>query len=149
MEMSEMTQEQVFSKFPQGVSCAMQVLSEAAPMVGLDEGTACRLASGFGAGMRCGGVCGCVTAAYMALGLGFGNDGPLQPEKVQALNEKKEEFNRRFKEIYGSLVCPEILGGLDPAIPEQKAQIAEKGLMLNTCARAVLDTCDILEELLD
>ena len=109
-------EEEVLQGFFAGVCCSMQVFGEAAREQGMDEAAARRIASCFGSGMEQAGLCGCVTGAYMALGLKYGNSAPGEVEKIALLKKKKAEFERRFAERWGSLECTKMLGGLDPRV---------------------------------
>ena len=140
-------EEEVLQGFFAGVCCSMQVFGEAAREQGFDEATARRIASCFGSGMERAGICGCVTGAYMALGLKYGNSAPGEADKIALLKEKKAEFERRFAERWGSLECTKMLGGLDPARPEELNAAVERGLFQSVCAPAVCDACAILKEL--
>ena len=140
-------EEEVLQGFFSGVCCSMQVFGEAARECGLDEAAARRIASCFGSGMGHAGLCGCVTGAYMALGLKYGNGAPGETDKIAKLNEKKVEFERRFAERWGSLECTKMLGGLDPARPDELKTAVERGLFQSVCAPAVCDACAILKEL--
>ncbi|MBQ1343860.1 MAG: C_GCAxxG_C_C family protein [Firmicutes bacterium] len=139
---------EVAANFGMGVNCCMQVFSAVAEDIGLSEEEACRIGAGFGGGMGLGSTCGCVTGALMALGYKYGNDGPGQKEKIAVYNEKKRAFLQAFKEECGSTVCPELLDGLNPAVPADKAVIVERGLMKEVCAPAVCTAVDILADLL-
>ena len=125
----------------------MLVFGEAAHGLGIDEATARRIASCFGSGMEHAGLCGCVTGAYMALGLKYGNAAPGEADKIALLKEKKAEFERRFAERWGSLECTKMLGGLDPAHHEELKAAVERGLFQSVCAPAVCNACAILKEL--
>jgi C_GCAxxG_C_C family probable redox protein len=144
----DLSAEEVFGNFPQGINCCMQVLDAVAEDIGLDAAEARRLGAGFGGGMGLGSTCGCVTGALMALGYKYGNSEPGEKEKIAAYNEKKKAFLAAFKEQFGSTCCVDMLGGLNPAVPEDKAKIAEQGLMHDVCANAVCAAADILAELL-
>lgn len=144
-----MTEEKALNGFGTGVCCSMAVFGELAPEVGVSEETAKKIASAFGSGLGCGSICGCVMGALMALGLAVGPDGAGQGEKAQLLSEKKAEFEKRFTEKFGSTVCPKMLGGLDPAVPEQLGQIVEQGLMAKICAPAVCFACETVRDILD
>lgn len=144
----DMSAEEVFANFPQGINCCMQVLAAVAEDIGLDGAEARRLGAGFGGGMGLASTCGCVTAALMALGCKYGNSGPGEREQIAAFNEKKKAFLAAFREQFGSTCCVEMLGGLDPAVPADKASIAEQGLMQDVCANAVCAAADILAGLL-
>lgn len=140
-------EEEVLQGFFEGVCCSMAVFGEAAREQGLDEATARRIASCFGSGMEHAGLCGCVTGAYMALGLKYGVGAPGETEKLALLMEKKAEFERRFAERWGSLECTKMLGGFDPARPDELKTAVERGLFESVCAPAVCDACAILKEL--
>lgn len=140
-------EEDVLQGFFEGVCCSMAVFGEAAREQGMDEAAARRIASCFGSGMEHAGLCGCVTGAYMALGLKYGNDAPGETEKIALLREKKAEFERRFAERWGSLECTKMLGGFDPARPDELKTAVERGLFQSVCAPAVCDACAILKEL--
>lgn len=140
-------EKQVLDGFLSGICCSMLVFGEAAHGLGIDEVTARKIASCFGSGMEHAGLCGCVTGAYMALGLKYGNGAPGEVEKIARLKEKKAEFERRFVERWGSLECTKMLGGLDPADPKELQAAAECGLFARVCAPAVCSACEILKEL--
>ena len=140
-------EEEVLQGFFAGVCCSMQVFGEAAREQGFDEATVRRIASCFGSGMEHAGLCGCVTGAYMALGLKYGNAAPGEADKIALLKEKKAEFERRFVERWGSLECTKMLGGLDPADPKELQAAADGGLFAGVCAPAVCSACEILKEL--
>ena len=95
-------EEEVLQGFFAGVCCSMQVFGEAAREQGFDEATARRIASCFGSGMERAGLCGCVTGAYMALGLKYGNGAPGEADKIALLKEKKAEFERRLRSAGGA-----------------------------------------------
>ena len=75
-----------------GVNCAQCVLCSAEEYIGIDRETAMKVASGFGGGMRCGEVCGCLTGAIIALGL-------CGKEKLG------KSFADTFKEDKGAIRC--------------------------------------------
>ena len=83
-------------------NCCQSVICSACEHFGMDDATAYHLGAFFGAGMRCGEVCGCVSGALMAIGLKHGD------ENNRECNESKA-FLRAFEEKYGSLICREIL----------------------------------------
>lgn len=140
-------EEQALQGFLSGVSCAMQVFGDTAGELGLDGAEARRIASCFGSGMGRGGLCGCVTGAYMALGLKYGNSEPGEFDKIERLQTKKAEFERRFAERWGSLECVKMLGGLNPAVPDELKEAMDGGLFQSVCAPAVCCACSILKEL--
>ena len=145
----DLTEQQVLSAFQSGINCSMVVFGEAASALGLSEKEARKIASGFGGGMGHGSICGCVTGALMALGLKYGSDGLGDSEQMKLFKQKRQEFETEFMSRFGSLFCPEILGGRDPSVPDQKAIIAAKGLTKDVCAQAVCAACEILTEMFE
>ena len=85
-----------------GCNCCQSVLMSACEEQGLSQEHAYGLAAFFGAGMRCGEVCGAVTGGLMGLGLRFGDENNRQCEE-------SKKFLKAFKQKYGSLLCRELL----------------------------------------
>ena len=141
-------EQQVPIGFSQGVNCCMQVLGELGPYFGLDKDTAYKLGAAFGGGMGTGGPCGAVSGALMALGLacGAGEDG--DPEARARFAELRTEFEDSFKERFGGLSCPEVLG-CDKRTAEGRMKVAQEGLTFNICAPAVCAAAEIVAELLE
>ena len=65
--------EQAVENFEKGFNCSQALLTSYTEQLGLGRETAFRVATGFGSGMRMGGICGTVTAVFMILGLKHGN----------------------------------------------------------------------------
>ena len=141
MKAITITEEKAFEGFGSGTNCCMAVFGQAAELLGFDVETAQRIGAGFGAGMGLGGTCGCVSGAFMALGLKY--------SAGDKLNEKKASFIEQFTAAFNGCACTEVLGGLNPAVSEDMAVMVEKGLMRTTCAPAVCKACEILKDLLD
>lgn len=135
--------------FYNGISCSMAVFGEIAPLIGLDRDTARKISAGFGGGMRHRSVCGCVTGAMMALGYRYGNTGEVPAEEKQILYDRIREFEARFVELWGSVMCPELLRGYDPSVPEDQMQIRKQGLKRDVCANAVCSACEILMDVME
>jgi C_GCAxxG_C_C family probable redox protein len=129
-------------------NCAQSVFRVFAEDLGLDENQALMISQGFGGGMgHTGQVCGAVTGAYMALGLGnpASKENPRQSvEKTYAL---VSEFERMFKNLHGSVNCSELLG-YDLTKPEKMAEAREKGVFTTMCPGFVADAVKLAEDLL-
>ncbi len=129
-------------------NCAQSVFAAFSSDLGLDEKTAYNITQAFGGGMHVNSVCGAVTGAYMTLGLA----NPITPENARRNYEKIEtlrnEFNRRFKEIYGSINCTDLLG-YDITKPEEAAKARESDIFTAKCPNFVRDAAKILEDLLE
>lgn len=141
------TEEQADQGFANGIDCAPAVFSEVAPQLGIERGTALKIAGCFGGGMWHGETCGCVTGALMAIGLKYGPTAAGDAESKAAMLAKKGEFEAKFCEKHGSCICKEILG-YDLSKPEEMAKIMEKNLLMTVCPKLVVDACKILEETL-
>ena len=141
-------EQQVPVGFSQGVNCCMQVLGELGPRFGLDRDTAYRLGAAFGGGLGMGGPCGAVCGALMALGLacGAGENGDVEA-KAYFLG-LKAEFEECFRERFGGLSCPEVLG-CDKRTAKGRQQVAQEELAFKICAPAVCAAVEIVEELLE
>jgi C_GCAxxG_C_C family probable redox protein len=94
--------------FDDGINCAMCVFGTMAPKLGFNREEARRIAALIGGGMGRSETCGCVTGAYMALGYKFANDQAGDVDKLNYAKGKREAFNKRFIEKFGSLNCCDI-----------------------------------------
>jgi C_GCAxxG_C_C family probable redox protein len=127
-------------------NCCQSVLGSVAPDLGLDEGTAIRLGTGFGGGMgRMGGVCGAVTGAFLALGLKYGDESASEESKERVYRLVRA-FVEEFSRLHGSINCRDLLG-CEIGTPEGMAEAKEKGLFVTICVRFVRDSVDILSGL--
>lgn len=115
---------------------------------GLDLQTAFKISTCFGAGMRQGDVCGCITASLMVLGMAFGFYDAQDRELEMYGNQKTREFMEKFRErMNGDMMCRDILAH-DIATPEGGKIIRQAGLILKNCPRPINHSIDILEEML-
>jgi C_GCAxxG_C_C family probable redox protein len=135
------------SRFAEGYNCSQAVLSAYAPILGLAEETALKIASGFGGGMgRMAETCGAVTGALMVLGLKHGTTSPDR-EARERVYEQVREFAKRFKARNGSLLCRELLS-CDLSTPEGLQQARDADFVSKICPKFVRDAAEILEEML-
>jgi len=131
----------------QGFNCAQIVFAYGAEKMGLDRETALKIAGPFGGGMYNGETCGCVTGALMALGLKYSQHTPFDLESKKRAIAKKGEFETKFRQDHGTLLCRDLLG-LDFSKPEEKAQILQKGLLQSFCPGLMWAACSYLDEML-
>ena len=135
------------SIFKEGFNCAQSVFSVVAPELGLEAGTAVRIATAFGGGMaRSGATCGVVTGAFMAIGLKYGNSRAEDKEIKERTYVIAQEFVRRFKERHGAIVCRDLLG-CDISTHEGHERAKEQGLFDSVCEKLVKDAVELLEEM--
>ncbi len=128
--------------------CSQALFGAFADDVGLDLKTAFKISTCFGAGMRQGETCGCITASLLVLGMTLGFYDSQDKELEVYGNKKTEEFIRIFTERMGGVVnCRDILGK-DITKPTDMAIIRKEGLILQKCPKAINISIEILEEML-
>jgi len=128
--------------FSEGFSCSQAILAAYSKEFSLEEETALKIASSFGGGI--GGrreLCGAVSGALMIIGLKYGRINAKDIESKNINNFYVNEYVKKFKDIYGTYSCKEILNGF---------VIDNKNRTLKTsCSDLVNDAAVILEELLN
>ena len=127
-----------------GINCAQSVLLAFRDITGLSEAQSLAVASGFGGGMRCGGICGSVSGAIVVLGCRY---PAMDAETKKRSTVLTREFQRRFSEQFGALNCKELLaakGLKGTPIAEELMPDNHCGLMI--CSAVEL-LCDYLNEL--
>lgn len=102
---------QAVENFMAGYGCCQSVVAAFAPMYGVPQQTALRMAAGFGGGvgrmrMMCGAASGLVMLAGLELGAVEGSDAAGKT----ACYKLVQELCASFKAANGSLICAEILG---------------------------------------
>ena len=142
--------EEIRGRFGNGVCCAMSVFGELAEWwMGMDKETARKIASGFCGHYEQNNFCGCISGAKMALGLKFGPSRLGDNDKAAVLKQKIKAFEEDFTAQFGSIRCPEILGGLDPSVEEDRPEIIARDLFHRTCTDAVCFTIRRVSEMLE
>ena len=139
--------EEAVQYFQDGFNCAQALVGSYCEEFGLDKATAFRAATGFGGGMRMGGVCGAVTGAIMVVGLKYGNSRAEDQEVKAKTYERVKEITKRFAARNGSVVCKELLD-CDISTPEGFARAQEEGLFESVCPKMVRQAAEVLEEVL-
>ena len=143
----EMTVERSGELAAKGFMCSQCVFAHFAPDLGLDEETALQLTSPFGGGSFYGGTCGAVIGANLALALEHGWSEAPSMDRILNLEKKIREFNDRFCEQHGSILCKDILGK-SFASRKETAEIYAQNLMAK-CPAVISSACDILAEILE
>ena len=146
MYITSITPELALSGFMAGIDCSQAVFAEFAPQFGIDRETALKISANFGGGMWEGETCGAVTGALMALGLKYGQGESVDPDIKDEMIAIASDFKTRFREIYGSCICKEMLGH---KIPEEFDTIMAENKFSTICCRAVADACSICADLLN
>ena len=145
-----MLKEEVLEEFDKGYDCCQVVFHYWAKKLGLDEKTAYKVSTGFGAGMLQGETCGAIIGAYMALGLKYGyyKTGKAGEEQKVASIIKNIQYRQMFLETYPSTMCKELLNA-DFATPEGAKKIREEQKMVTFCPQLVADIINILERIIE
>ena len=135
--------------FLEGYNCAQSVVCAFCDVTGLDMDTAARMASSFGGGLgRLREVCGTVSGAALVLGMVKGYADPRDYAAKKAHYALVQEFASRFREQSGSIVCRELLRGVETtsggAPEERSAEYYRK----RPCPELAYRAARILEEML-
>lgn len=132
-----------------GMNCAQSLLLAFRDKTGMDEATCYGVASGFGGGVRCGGICGAISGPVMVLGMLY----PHTPEnggEGKAYSAKlTKEFERRFVEQFGFLNCRELLAAkdLEPLpITKELGVSTHCGVLIVSAAELLFDMLEELEK---
>lgn len=140
--------EEAVERFRKGFNCSQAVLGSYSKQFGLDCEKACKVATGFGGGMRMGDTCGAVTGAFMVLGLKYGNTTAEDKEGKAKTYTKVKEYTNRFKARNDYIMCRELLG-CDLSTPEGMKEAQDKGLSSSICPQIIQDAVEILEEMMN
>ncbi len=92
-----------------GLNCGQSVLLAFTDVTGLTEQQSMAIASGFGGGLRCGGVCGVVNAAAVVLGTAYPATLENGPEGKKRSTQLTQDFQRRFAGQFKNLNCRDLL----------------------------------------
>ena len=143
-KMSEKT-EKAKELFKSGYNCSQAVLGVFSEELGMDFDTAMKIASSFGGGMgRMREVCGTVSGMFMAAGLAFAGE-------VDKAEQYKivQELARRFKEKNGSIICRELLQGIESSTSPTPSERTETYYKKRPCVELVGDSVEILEQFIE
>lgn len=121
--------------FKTGCNCSQAVLGVFCEELGLDYETAMKISSSFGGGMgRMREVCGTVSGMFMAAGLALYNEDKNKHYQVI------QELAKRFSDSNGSIVCRDLMSGINSANSENYKK--------KPCVDLVAESVEILEEYL-
>jgi C_GCAxxG_C_C family probable redox protein len=134
--------------FKQGFNCSQAVFTAFKPEDFIDDASALKLATVFGAGVACGGngACGAVTGALMAISAKHGR-GDVESIQARAKTyELGQQFMKIFEKEHGSIMCEKLLG-INIGTPENMKKANDEGLIKNICYPLVLSAGNILEKM--
>lgn len=133
--------------FSTGKNCAQSVLLAFAEELKISEEQAFKMASGFGGGIaKNGHVCGAVAGAIMVIGMKYGY-GETPDEANSATYIKLNEFLDKFKKVNGSIMCRDLIDGLDLNDPDDREEWKKRNLHDVTCLPVVTSSVEIIETL--
>lgn len=131
--------------FKQGYNCSQAVLGVFCEELGLDFDTAIKISSSFGGGMgRMREVCGTVSGMFMAAGLAFSTKDNNKAEQYKIV----QELAKRFKDKNGSIICRELLEGIESSTSPTPSERTESYYKKRPCVELVGDSVEIFEEFL-
>jgi len=129
-----------------GYNCAQRTLLPFAEECGLEREPALKLASGFGAGLQHGGICGAISSGVMVLGMLYGHtDGKDAKGKHKIYNAVIDLCNS-IEGKYNTLLCKEIIG-VDITNPSGRAFAEKNNLFQTKCKYIINDVIDSVEEI--
>jgi len=125
-----------------GYNCAQAVFAVFADELGLDEDTALRIASSFGGGFgKLGEVCGAFSGMAMVLGMREGHIDPAVPATKMEHYARVRAIADQFKAENGSIVCRELLAGVEVDTPEGKKILKKK-----SCNDLIAFAVDLMDQ---
>lgn len=143
--MNKTRSEKAKELFKSGYNCSQAVLGVFCEEFGLDFETAMKISSSFGGGMgRMREVCGTVSGMFMAAGLMFENSS--NPSNKAELYKKIQELAQKFKDKNGSIICKELLAGVETSTSPNPSERNESYYKKRPCVDLVGDAVEILEE---
>ena len=135
--------------FRNGYNCAQSVLLAFGDVTGLDDRTAAMLASSFGGGMgRLREVCGAVSGALMVLGSVKGYPDPDDRKAKKAHYHRVQEFAGRFRAKNGSIICRELLSGVQTVEGSDPEQRTDSYYKKRPCPALCRCAAELLDEML-
>jgi len=134
------------SIFNSGFNCAQSVVVVFCEKYNIDKEIALRMASGLGAGVRSGEICGAVSGAVLVIGLKYGQSTKEDKIAKENCNNKTVEFMNLFRQRNKFLVCREILG-FDLSRAEEYEQAKNQNLFNTVCVEMIKSAVLLLEEL--
>ena len=135
--------------FLQGYNCSQSVFCAFCDVTGLDTDAAARMASSFGGGLgRLREVCGTVSGAALVLGIARGYADPKDYAAKKAHYARVQEFARRFREANGSIVCRELLKGVDATTGGAPEARTAEYYRKRPCPNLAYCAAEILDEML-
>lgn len=130
-----------------GYNCAQSVFAAFSDVTGVDEATAIKLTSGFGAGMGAlRDTCGAVTGLFMAADMLYGYTSPTDAEGKAAHYQLIRTLAEEFKKQNGSIMCRDLIANCPKA--QKPMDRNDAYYAVRPCTRLVMDAAKILEDII-
>lgn len=140
--------EKALEIFKQRFNCSQALFVAFRESGHIDEESALKLGTVFGAGVACtGGMCGAVTGALMALSLKHGRGDVASIDAKTKTYAMGRQFMDEFRRENGSCICEELLG-MNIGTPENMAKAQAMGLFETKCYQLVGSAARILDRTL-
>lgn len=136
--------------FVGGLNCAQAVFVAFCDVTGMDRETAMRISSSFGGGMgRLREVCGTCSSMFMVAGLLYGlGEGYTFEEKAEHY-ARIQELATRFKERHETIICRELLKGLNVTTDPTPERRTEQYYKVRPCIKFVRTAAEILDRYIE
>jgi len=135
------------SYFEQGYSCAESTYMGLCDAFDITDSDAPASATAFGGGIGPELVCGCVCGSMLVIGHFLGRrKGDLAP--AHDCQRAVSLLVGRFRERFGTVICPELLDGLDISPPGGLEEYRRRGLKHSHCVHYMRLVTSITEEIL-
>ncbi len=135
--------------FFKGYNCSQSVFCAFCDVTGLDIDTAAKISSSFGGGMgRLREVCGTVSGALLVLGMVRGYSDPEDKQAKADHYHLVQEFAAKFREENGSIVCRELLKGVEVTSGSEPEERTLEYYKKRPCPNYVYEAARIVEEML-
>ncbi len=135
--------------FKQQFNCSQSIFTAYRQTDKMDDRTALKLATAFGAGVSCTGssLCGAVTGALMAISMKYGSGDLKSIDEKARTYEIGKKFMNGFAARMGSCDCEKI-PGINAGTPGNMQKAHEMNLFVTKCLAAVSTAADILETMI-
>lgn len=128
-----------------GMNCAQCVLLAYQDMTGMTEEQCWGIGTGFGGGVRYGGICGAISGAVMVLGLLYPHTPANGASGKKASTIRTQEFMKRFNERFVHSECRDLLQDKDLQATELTRELGVTG----HCGMLIVSAVDMLYDYLE
>lgn len=133
--------------FAGGMNCAQAVFVAFTDVTGMDDELAMRLSSSFGGGMgRMREICGTCSAMFMVAGILYGLGPGFNDEDKAEHYRRIQLLASRFRERHDTIVCRELLKGLNVTSTPVPDKRTEEYYKVRPCIKFVRTAAEILDE---